>query len=66
MHSSIDGPLSCFHVLTIANDAEVSIGMHVSFRISVFFFFLLGKILRSVIVDSYIFNIFEALPYCFP
>ena len=44
MHSSIDGPLGCFHVLTIADNAEVNIGMHVSFRISgFFFFFFFGK-----------------------
>ena len=39
MHPSVDGHLGFFHVLAIANNAEVNIGMHASFRISVFVFF---------------------------
>ena len=31
IHSSVDGHLGCFHVLTIVNSAAVYIGMHVSF-----------------------------------
>ena len=35
-HSSVDGYLGCFRVLAIANSAAISIGVHVSFRITVF------------------------------
>ena len=30
IHSSVDGYLGCFHVLTIINSAAVNIGVHVS------------------------------------
>ena len=35
IHSSVNGHLGCFHVLTIVNSAAVSIGVHVSFQITV-------------------------------
>ena len=31
IHSSVDGHLGCFHVLTIMSSAAVNIGVHVSF-----------------------------------
>ena len=33
IHSSADGHLGCFHVLTIINSAAMNIGTHVSFSI---------------------------------
>ena len=32
IHSSVDGQLGCFQVLTIVNSASVNIGVHVSFQ----------------------------------
>ena len=36
IHSSIDGHLDCFHILTTINYAVLNIGVHISFQISVF------------------------------
>ena len=33
IHSSIDGHLDCYYVLTIVNSAALNIGVHVSFWI---------------------------------
>ena len=41
-HSSVDGHLGCFHVLTIINIAAMKIGVHVSFGIMVFFMCMPG------------------------
>ena len=35
-HSSVDGPLDCFHVLAFVNSAAMYIGVHVSFSVIVF------------------------------
>ena len=49
IHSSVDGHLSCFHVLAIVNSAAMNIGVHVSFCIRV----LSGYTPRSGIAGSY-------------
>ena len=33
IHSSIDGHLDCFHVLTVVNSAAVNTEVHISFQI---------------------------------
>ena len=38
IHSSVDGHLGYFHILTIGNSAAMTVGMHVSFQISVLVF----------------------------
>ena len=35
IHSSVEVHLGCFHVLGIVNSANVNIGVHTSFRITV-------------------------------
>ena len=49
IHSSVDGHLGCFHVLTIVNSATVNTGVHVSFWIMVFS----GHIPRSATAGSH-------------
>ena len=57
--SSVDGHLGFFHSLAIVNDADINIGMHVSFQVSVFIFF--RYISRNGIAESYGSSIFSFL-----
>ena len=50
IHSSVEGHLDCFHILTIVNKAAMNTGMHISFRTSVFVFF--RRTTRSGIAGS--------------
>ena len=43
MHSSVDGHLGCFHVLSTVNIAAVNTGVHVSFRILYMFYYIIPK-----------------------
>ena len=49
IHSSVDGHLGCFHVLTIVNSAAMNDGIHVSFSVLVFS----GYMPKSGIAGSY-------------
>ena len=58
IHSSVDGHLTCVHVLAIANSAAMNTGVHISFQIMVFFRYMS----RSGIAGSYgIFSLFITL-----
>ena len=51
IHSSVNGHLGCFHVLTVVNSAAVNSGVHVSLSI----IFSLGYTPSSGILGSYSF-----------
>ena len=55
IHSSVDGPLGCFHVLAIANSAAMNIGVPVSFSILI----SLGYMPRKGISGSYNGKLFQ-------
>ena len=64
IHSSIDGHLSCFHVLAVINSC-MNIGVHASFPIRIFFRY----VPRSEIAGSYgnsIFSFFKKPLFCSP
>ena len=61
IHSSTDGHLSCFHILVIANNAAMNIGVLMFFQISVLGF--CGSIPRSGITGSKGRSIFNFLRY---
>ena len=64
IHSSADGHLGCFHVLTIINSAAMNIGVHVS----------LSDLISYVCMPSsgiagswqFYFQFFKECPYCSP
>ena len=51
LHISVDGHLGFFHILAIANNVTMNVGVHISFRVSVLVFF--RYITRSGITRSY-------------
>ena len=57
IHSFVSGHLSCFHVLAIVNSATVNIGVHLSFRITIFSRYMP----RNGIARSYGSSIFSLL-----
>ena len=59
IHSSINGHLGCFRVLTIVNNTAVNMGVQISFRVNVCVSF--GSIPRSGIAKSYGSSIFNFL-----
>ena len=65
IHSSVDGQLGCFHILTIVHSAALNNGIHVSFSILV----SSGYVAKSGIAGSYggfIPIFFKESPYCLP
>ena len=59
--SSVDGPLGCFHILAIVNNASMNIGVHVSFQISGMFFRYISRIGISRAYSSSIFSFLRNL-----
>ena len=59
IHSFVSGHLECSHVLAVINSAAVNIGVHVSFRLSVFVIFgcvLRLELLGHMVVFFFFFN----------
>ena len=58
IHLSINGHLGCFRIVAIVHNAAMNIGVHISFRISVFLFF---RKIPSGSCGSFIFNFLRKL-----
>ena len=62
IHSSVDGHSDYFHMLTMVNNAVMSMGLHIPFSISVFIFFRLKSSNRiAVSYGIFIFNFLKNL-----
>ena len=66
VQASIEGRVSCFHVLAPANNGTMNIRVHISLQINVFKF--LGRYLEERLLSNMVtlVLIFEEPPYCFP
>ena len=64
IHSSVDGHSGCFQVLAVVNNAAVSIGVYVPFRILFFCGYLPEVGLQGHMVALFLF--FKEPPYCPP
>ena len=64
IHSSDNGRLGCFHVLTIVNSTAVNIEVHISFQIIVLFFFIYSQegMEGSYNNSSFLMNLYTLLP----
>ena len=65
MHSSTDGPLGCFHILVIVNNAAMNTAVLMFFQISVLGSFSYIPEVGSLGQKADPFLIFEVSPYCF-
>ena len=73
IHSSVDGPLACFHVLAIVNNSAVNTNMHIYFLIAILFYWNKWPIVLNHMVviflvfwgTSLLFSI-EVAPVCIP
>ena len=54
IHSSVDGHLRCFHILTVVNSAAVNIGVHASLQIMVFSGYMPGSRIAGYVVVLYL------------
>ena len=65
IHSSVNGHLGCFHVLAIVNSAAMNNGIHESFSILVFLWYM-PRTGISVSYGGFIPRFLKESPYRFP
>ena len=67
IHLSIDGQLSCFHILAIVNNSQAATGATSIFQNQCFCFFqMFTQEWNCQIICKLYFQLFEGPPYCFP